>query len=94
MSKRNKRKGERGPLTPRRRREISFAPRASEPAQFFGFDTPSKSGIEAFVNDEKSVCMASELVESDLQEAAQKGVTAQAGDWVVSRGGCESAEGV
>src|SRR6266436_1233435 len=97
MSKKDKRKRARGPLTPRRKRD-SFASITSDELdaspQFFGFNTPSKGAVGAFFDEETPQCMATEVAEDDVKNLAARGVTARPRDWVVSSGSHDSAGGI
>ena len=97
MSKKDKRKKDRGPLTPRKKDNAIASFAAGEldiPPQFFGFSTPSKGGAAVFFDDEDCQCMATEVRADDIESLAARGVAAHPGDWVISSGGHDSPGGI
>jgi len=96
MSKKDKRKKERGPLTPRKKKEsmVTSSDGLGGSARFFGFNTPSKDGVAGLFDAEPALCMATEVSQADVASLAAGGVTALPGEWVVSSGGHDSPRGI
>jgi len=97
MSKKDKRKNQRGPLTPRKKPESRVWVDADEDSamtQFFGYDTPSTGAAGAFFGEEAAKCMATEVIASDLEQLKADGIEAHPGQWIISSGGCDWPGGI